>query len=33
MHWLQDPKQINVDNLNKVKCETSRHSGIKIRNI
>jgi hypothetical protein len=25
MHWLQDPKQSNVDNINKVRRETSRH--------
>jgi hypothetical protein len=25
MQWLQDPSQSNVDNLNKVKCEASRH--------
>ena len=25
MQWLQDPNQSNVDNLNNVKCEASRH--------
>jgi len=25
MHWLQDPKQISVDNLSNVRCETNRH--------
>ena len=25
MQWLQDPKQINVDNLNNVRHEASRH--------
>jgi hypothetical protein len=25
LHWLQDPTEINVDNLNNVRCETSRH--------
>ena len=23
--WIQDPSQSNVDNLNKVRCEVSRH--------
>jgi len=25
MQWLQDPNQNNVDNLNNVRCEASRH--------
>jgi hypothetical protein len=25
MHWLQDPNQSNVDNLNSVRHEVSRH--------
>ena len=25
MQWAQDPSQINVDNLNNVRCEVSRH--------
>jgi hypothetical protein len=25
MEWLQDPNQSNVDNLNNVRCEASRH--------
>jgi hypothetical protein len=25
MQWLQDPHQSNVDNLNNVRCEASRH--------
>jgi len=25
MQWLQDPNQSNVDILNKVRCEASRH--------
>ena len=25
MQWLQDPKQSNVDNLNNVRHEASRH--------
>ena len=25
MQWIQDPSQSNVDNLNKEKCEVSRH--------
>jgi len=25
MWWLQDPSQSNVDNLNNVRCEASRH--------
>jgi len=29
MHWLQDSNQSNVDNLNKVKREASRHFRIK----
>jgi hypothetical protein len=23
--WLQDPSKINGDNLNNIRCETSRH--------
>jgi hypothetical protein len=23
--WLQDPSEINGDNLNNIRCETSRH--------
>jgi len=33
MQWLQDPHQSNADNLNNVRCETSRHSRAKRRNI
>ena len=29
MQWLQDPKQNNVDNLNNVRREASRHFGNK----
>jgi hypothetical protein len=25
LQWLQDPNEINRDNLNNVKCEASRH--------
>jgi hypothetical protein len=25
LQWLQDPNEINEDNLNNVRCETSRH--------
>jgi len=25
MQWLQNPNQSNVDNLNNVRCEASRH--------
>ena len=25
MHWLQDPSQSNVDNLNNVRREANRH--------
>ena len=25
MQWFQDPSQSNVDNLNNVRCEASRH--------
>ena len=25
MQWIQDPSQKNVDNLNNVRCEVSRH--------
>jgi hypothetical protein len=25
LHWLQDPSEINRDNLNNVRCEASRH--------
>ena len=25
MHWLQDPNQSNIDNLNTVRREASRH--------
>jgi IS5 family transposase len=25
MQWLQDPNQHNFDNLNKVRCDVSRH--------
>jgi len=25
MHWIQDPKQNNLDNLNNVRCAASRH--------
>jgi hypothetical protein len=27
MQWLQDPNHSNVDNLNNVICEASRHFG------
>jgi len=29
MQWLQNPNQSNVDNLNIVRCEASRHFGKK----
>jgi hypothetical protein len=29
MQWLQDPRQSNVDILNNVRCEASRHFRIK----
>ena len=29
MQWVQDPSQSNVDNLNSVRCEVSRHFGNK----
>jgi hypothetical protein len=25
LHWLQDPSEINGDNLNNVRCEASKH--------
>jgi hypothetical protein len=25
MHWLQDPNQSDVDNVNSVRCEAGRH--------
>jgi hypothetical protein len=25
LQWLQDPSEINTDNLNNIRCETSRH--------
>jgi hypothetical protein len=25
LQWLQDPREINGDNLNNIRCETSRH--------
>jgi len=31
MQWLQDTSQINVDNLNYVRCEVSRHFRNKAR--
>jgi len=33
MQWLQDPNQSNVDNLNNLRQEGSRHFRNKIRNI
>ena len=33
MQWVQDPKQSNVDNLNNVSREASRHFRNKSRNI
>ena len=33
MHWVQDPRQSNVDNLNNVRCEASRHFRNKRRNV
>ena len=33
MQWLQDPNQSNVDNLNNVRYEASRHFRTKRRNI
>jgi len=33
MQWLQDPNQSNVDSLNNVRRETSRHSAMKRTNI
>jgi hypothetical protein len=29
LQWLQDQSEINGDNLNNIKCEASRHLGIK----
>jgi hypothetical protein len=29
MQWLKDPNQSNVDDLNNVRCEASRHFGNK----
>jgi hypothetical protein len=31
MHWLQDPNEFNVDNLNNVRCEATRHLRYKKR--
>jgi len=31
MHWVQDPSQSNVDNLNNVRCEASRHFRNKLK--
>jgi hypothetical protein len=25
LQWLQDPREINGDNLNNIKCEAGRH--------
>jgi 50S ribosomal subunit-associated GTPase HflX len=33
LQWLQDPSEVNGDNLNNVRREASRHSGIKGGNI
>jgi hypothetical protein len=33
MQWVQDPSQSNIDNLNNVRHETSRHSETKRRHI
>ena len=33
MQWVQDPSQSNVDNLNSVRCEVSRHFRNKRRHI
>ena len=33
MQWIQDPSQSNVDNLNTVRVEASRHPGTKRRHI
>ena len=31
MHWLQDPNQSNVENLNNVRHEANRHFSNKIK--
>jgi hypothetical protein len=31
LQWLQDPSEINRDNLNNIRCETSRHFRTKMR--
>jgi hypothetical protein len=31
LQWLQDPSEINGDNLNNVRCEASRYFGNKKR--
>jgi hypothetical protein len=31
LQWLQDPSEINGNNLNNVRCEASRHFRIKMR--
>jgi len=33
MQWAQDPSQRTVDNLNNVRCESSRHFRIKKKEI
>jgi hypothetical protein len=33
LQWLQDPSEINGDNLNNVRCEASRHFRNKTGNI
>jgi hypothetical protein len=33
LQWLQDPSEINGDNLNNIRREANRYSGIKRRNI
>jgi hypothetical protein len=33
MQWLQDPNQSNVDNLNNLRCEASRHFRNKRKNV
>jgi hypothetical protein len=33
LQWLHDPREINEDNVNNIRCEASRHFRKKSRNI
>jgi hypothetical protein len=33
MQWIQDPNQSNIDDMNNVRRDASRYSGIKRRHI